>query len=100
MYQIFLGVFRVPVTGVWRISFSVETKVTYNDKNEVYIYHNQRKKDETRHYTYISHYHGVRYTGGRELFTRAKQGDTFHLGTQKADNGVHRIIACFEFVSL
>ena len=93
------GVFTVPLTGVWRVSFSLRSYVNTGQKNWVYIYHNQQKIGETYHYTY-SEYYKMYYTGGRELITRAEQGDTFHLGTWGMGGNFYQIITCFEFVSL
>ncbi len=93
------GVFTVPMTGVWRVSFSLESKVTTGQWNWVYIYHNQQQIAETEHDTY-SEYKRVDSTGGRELITRAERGDTFHLDTGIMKGWFNNIIACFEFVSL
>ena len=89
----------MPVTGVWRVSFSLRSVVNTGQWNNVYIYHNQQKIKETDHRTY-SEAKMVYSTGGRELITRAEQGDTFHLGTMKMDYIFYEIITCFEFVSL
>ena len=89
----------MPVTGVWRVSFSLRSEVNTGQQNNVYIYHNQEKIEETRHRTYSENY-WVDATGGRELITRAEQGDTFHLVTGRMDNYFRHIITCFEFVSL
>ena len=97
-----LGVFTVPVAGVWRVSFSLVSTLDsgqFGHYNYVYIYHNQQKIEETRHSTH-SKDALVFSTGGRELITRAEQGDTFHLGTMKMDYIFYEIITCFEFVSL
>ena len=93
------GVFTVPLTGVWKVSFSLYSYVSTGQINDVFIYHNQQKIEETWHRT-GSKYYTVRSTGGRELITRAEQGDTFHLGTYRIGGLVDNIIACFEFVSL
>ena len=93
------GVFTVPVTGVWRVSFTLRSEVTSGQWNNVYVYHNLQKIEETRHETY-SRDELVNSTGGRELITRAEQGDTFHLGTGGMRGSFDRIITCFEFVSL
>ena len=91
--------FTVPVTGVWRVSFSLMSHVGTKETNYVLIYHNQQRIEETLHDTH-SGYKGVSSTGGRELVTRAERGDTFHLGTWGMDGYYNNIITCFEFVSL
>ena len=92
------GVFKVPVTGVWRVSFGLVSQTDTKRDNYVFIYHNQQKIEETVYHTYSEHY--VYSTGGRELITRAEQGDTFHLGTGVMEGSLYHIITCFEFVSL
>ena len=91
--------FTVPVTGVWRVAFSLQSGVGPEKENIVYIYHNKQQIEEARHATWSQHQVATS-TGGRELFTRADQGDTFHLGTGTMDFYFLKIIACFEFVSL
>ena len=95
----FPGVFTVPVTGVWRVSFSLRSYVQNRQKNFVYIYHNQQQIEETIHSAY-SETSVVYSTGGRELVTKAARGDTFHLGTTRMGGAFHQIIACFEFLSI
>ena len=87
------------MSGVWRVHFSLESRVEAGEGNFVYIYHNQQQIEETQHESY-SEYDLVQSTGGRELIMRAEQGDTFSLDTEKLDNGYYGIITCFEFVSL
>ena len=98
-----LGVFIVPVAGVWRVSFSlqslVDTSKTYGKGNTVYIHHNQQRIEESEHRTFTQ-YDQVIDTGGRELITRAERGDTFHLETTRTDTLFWHIITCFEFVSI
>ena len=91
--------FTVPVTGVWRVSFSLQSGVNTGKHNNVYIYHNQQQIVETQHWTY-SEYYMVTSTGGRELVTKAAWGDTFHLGTFGMGGTFEKIITCFEFVSI
>ena len=99
LYKIFEGVFTVPVTGVWRIFFSLKSGVNTGQENFVSLYHNQEKIEESRHASY-SQFYRVASTGGRELIMKAEQGDTVFLGTEKLDNGYYGIITCFEFESL
>ena len=94
-----LGVFTVPATGVWRVSFSLMSEVNTGQTNYVNIYHNQQRIEETRHRT-SSEYYWVTSTGGRELITRAERGDTFHLAIETTKDWIGNIITCFEFVSL
>ena len=94
-----LGVFTVPVAGVWRVSFTLKSYVGTGQRNWVWIYHNQQPLKEIELYTY-SEDKVVRSTGGRELITRAEVGDTFYLGTGPSESTIHRILTCFEFLSL
>ena len=91
--------FTVPVTGVWRISFTLRSVVLTGQYNSVYMFHNDKRIVATQHDS-TSETGKASFTGGRELITRAEQGDTFHLGTGRMDNEFWRIITCFEFVSL
>lgn len=99
--------FTVPVTGVWRVSFSLWSYVDTNEYNYVYIYHNQQEIGETEHKTHwgssmtgwMASTYRVISTGGRELVTRAVRGDTFHLST-RGMGYYNNIITCFEFLSL
>ena len=86
------------MTGVWRVHFSLQSRVEAGEGNFVYIYHNQQQIEETQHESY-SEYDLVQSTGGRELVTRAEWGDTFHLGTTVMGGTFYGIITCFEFVS-
>lgn len=94
------GEFTVPMTGVWRVSFSLTSDVNTGNVNWVYIYHNQQKIVEAEHSTYNENDKVVSSTGGRELVTRAERGDTFHIGTGRMDYKLFKIITCFEFLSL
>ena len=87
------------MTGVWRVSFSLQSIVNTEERNYIYIYHNQQQIAETGHYTY-SGGKRVDSTGGRELVIRAERGDTFHLGTGGMAGILDRIITCIEFVSI
>ena len=95
----FSGVFTVPVTGVWRVSFSLWSQLNTDQWNSVFIYHNQEKIRETEHNTYSKRYKAAS-TGGRELITRAERGDTFHLHAVTMKGNFYKLITCFEFVSL
>ena len=91
--------FTVPLTGVWRISFSLISQVGTRQENNVFIYKNQQRIGETQLGTY-SEYKEVWFTAGRELITRAERGETFLLGTGRMWRSFWRINTCFEFVSL
>ena len=99
------GVFTVPQSGVWRVSFSLISEVNSGDtsdtefrSNTVYIFHNDSRVTESKHFTSIQWY-SVQTTGGRELIRRAEQGDTLGLETATVNSNLWRIMTCFEFLS-
>ena len=94
--------FTVPQSGVWRVSFSLTSGVgsadTENQSNLVCIVHNEDAVVESQDYTGSEWYHDTT-TGGRELITRAEQGDTLYLQTNFVQGSFQYIMICFEFVS-
>ena len=90
------GIFTVPMTGSWRISFSLGSRVLIGDHNYVYLYHNGEQMPETQHDTY-SQSGSVYSTGGREILVTAQQGDTLTLGSGGVDNAFANILTCFEY---
>ena len=90
--------FTVPVTGVWRVSYTLRSYVDTGKYIHVYLYHNWKVITETQYHAFSDE--EVRSTGGRELFTRASKGDTFHLHAYYMNSKVLEVITCFELVSL
>ena len=101
-YEILEGVFTVPQTGEWRVSFSLGSKLGISDQsNYVCIVQNKRITECWYETTVHSQYHdddGIT-TGGRDLVLRAVKGDTLSLHAFYVDNSLRSIITCFEFLS-
>ena len=102
-YEILEGVFTVPQTGEWRVSFSLGSVVgaSNDDKsNSVCIVQNFKGFTECWYETNVhGKYYGGITTGGRELVLRAVKGDTLSLRAFVVDNSLSSIITCFEFLS-
>ena len=95
----------MPKGGVWRVSFSVESRVTEKREGEMVhenmasLYHNNQKMHETEHYTVYDGRGYMLHTGGREVLVRAQQGDTLHFTAEWLGFMYYQIIVCFEFVN-
>ena len=90
------GIFTVPMTGTWRISFSLMSLLNTGDYNYAYLYHNGQLIPETLHKTH-SNSGEVWSTGGREILVTAQQGDTLTLRTERLDYHFNYILTCFEY---
>ena len=102
-----IGVFTVPVTGMWRVSFTQSGwRKTETEWANIFIFHNNQRIEKNFHNTGTTRrnwkeFGNVLSTRGRELIIEAKQGDTFHLWIDERLDAVENTIkACFEFVSL
>ena len=91
--------FTIPRAGLWRVSFSLESRAYTGENNYAYLYFNGQKMDETQHETYYGGSAHMDYAGGREVMVRAQQGDTLHLGTTHMDGSFYYMNICFEFVN-
>ena len=85
------------MTGTWRISFSIMSRVNTGEYNYAYLYHNGEYIPEAKHRTY-SGSDWVVSTGGREILVTAQQGDTLTLRSYIRLDGIfYDIIICFEY---
>ena len=91
------GKFTAPRAGVYLITFSYEG----GEWSEVYIYKDGVKLQETKHKTYYNSagYGQVTSTGGRAVYQRLEAGSTIHLGTDRVDGEMYRIILCVQFIN-
>ena len=87
----------MPVTGTWRISFSLNSQVE-EDYNDAFVYHNGVWIWESVYNRY-NEWYVARSTGGREILRMAKEGDTLSLRTANVGDKFYKILACFEYVS-
>ena len=98
---IFSGIFVVPATGTWRVSYSLwSTFCTLND-NTVNLYH-QGLIVEEMVFNSVADTNCGWSTGGRETFFHAEKEETFHLFATSVDNnglsGLRQIMICFEYL--
>merc|ERR1711971_140108 len=90
------GVFTVPVAGVWRVTYSLFSRVHSNEDNQVYVYFNGNQLWESVHYTHSSS--GTDFhSGGREVTVSAGNGDTIYLKTGTMERHVETIYFCVAF---
>ena len=87
----------MPLSGTYRVSYSL-TSVVYSGKsNNVYLHLNDDQLPETRHTTY-SDRDQVQSTSGLVVTLEASAGDTIELRTSKMDHQFYRINFCVEYV--
>ena len=94
--DIVTGVFTVGhgFSGVWTVSYSIASVSTSESANQVWIYLNGEKIEESRHLTYITAW-TVQSLGARTLYMRLEEGDTVTLRTE-AVLSLHDVTLCFQ----
>ncbi len=85
----------MPVSGSWRLSFSLRSYVQSGKENWAFLYLNGEALPESLHYTYSSSH----TTGGRVVTLEANAGDTITLRTTRMDGDYVRIIFCAEYIA-
>ena len=96
---LFLGIFTVPESGTYRVSFNMISNHVHD--HYLYVYHNDKKIPEVEYHGYVSE--GWSYSnGGRLFYMELSQGDTLYLSITGDANSVRfwRILACFEYTSV
>ena len=91
------GIFTVPVSGTWRVTYSLYSRVNSGDINSAYLYTNGDQVAESQHWT-NSETGEVWSTGGREVTREFSQGDKIDLRTTSMDGEYWRINFCAEYV--
>ena len=91
------GIFTVPVSGLWKMTFSLESLVHSGFGNDAYLYINGEQLVETQHYTY-SESGEVTSTGSRVVTKEASAGDQIEIRTTRMDGTLYRILYCAEFI--
>ena len=89
----------MPVSGAWRLTYSLQSWVESGEENDCYLYLNgQRLSAETLHTTYTES-GGVWSTGGRVVTLEASAADTIELRTITMNGSYRHIIFCAEYIS-
>ena len=92
------GIFTVPVSGTWRVTYSLESWVEIGESNSVWLYLNGRMLPESNHVTSSSS--GiVASVGGRVVTLEASAGDSITLMTSQVERVYFRVYFCVELVS-
>ena len=91
------GIFTVPETGVWRMSFSMESRVYSDEDNIAYLSLNGEGVDESEHRTY-SQSGVVQSTGGRQVTRELTAGDNIEIRATRMDGEYRRILFCAEYL--
>ena len=92
-----LGIFTVPVSGAWRVSFSLVSKVWSGYEMKAQLLLNDRGILESAHHTY-SGLHPKYSTGGREVTVEASAGDTIYLKALDMGGEYTHIYFCAEYI--
>ena len=87
----------MPVSGAWRVTYSIESQVYSGNDNWAYLYINGDRLDETKHVTY-SDSGEVISTGGRVWTLEASAGDRIEIRTTYMEGIYNEILYCAEFI--
>ena len=85
------------MSGVWRVTYSMESFVESGDDNIAYLYLNGDQMNESYHQTY-SESGTVISTSGRVVTMEANEGDNIELRTTSMDDTYYYIIYCADYV--
>ena len=89
----------MPVSGAWRISYSMFSWVDSGEQNDANLYINgQQLSDETFHRTY-SESGLVVSTSGRVVTVEASAGDEIEIRTTTMLGDYYRILYCAEYIA-
>ena len=87
----------MPVSGAWKLTYSMQSTVYSGNNNICYLYLNGEKLDETRHNTY-SQSGRVHSTSGRVVTLEASAGDKIEIRATRMDYVYNDILYCAEFI--
>ena len=87
----------MPVSGAWRLTYSMWSWVDSGDENYCWLYLNGQRLTETRHKTYTSSGE-VQSTGGRVVTVEASAGDKIEIRADGMDDDYYEILYCAEFI--
>ena len=86
----------MPVSGAWRLTYSLESSVGSGEYNYCYLYLNGAQLDETKHHSY-SESGEVQSTGGRVVTVEASAGDKIEIRATTMDGDYYEILYCAEY---
>ena len=87
----------MPISGAWRVSFSLRSFVDSREGNYAYITVNGEQVTESFHSTY-SDSGKVGSTGGREVTLEVSAGDSITLETTTMEGSFYDVLTCFNFI--
>lgn len=92
------GVFTVGrgFSGVWSITFSTFSYSRNTNRNNVFLYLNGQRIDESEYFAYNENSGLVGSFGGRTLYMRLEEGDQVTLRGYTEVYHLHHITICFE----
>ena len=91
------GIFTVPVSGTWRVTFSLKSSVNLG-LNWAFLYLNGHPLSETLHRT-KSPGGWINFTSGREVTLEASAGDTIEIRVDQVENGHYEnIYLCVDYI--
>ena len=93
-----LGIFTVPVSGAWRLTYSMRSSVDSGEYNYCYLYLNGEQMPETRHETHSDN-GWVRSTGGRVVTVEASAGDEIEIRTTRMEGHYYNFLYCAEYMT-
>ena len=94
------GVFTVEEGhgGIWSVSYSIKSQQHSGETNTAYLYLNDRRVEESHHFT---SYYGQVYVeslGARTLYLRLEAGDSLTLRTGKLGWGLYDTLLCLHLL--
>lgn len=87
----------MPVSGAWKISYSLESDVDSGEYNDCWLYLNGVQLTETKHDTYSASGR-VNFTGGRVVTVEASAGDKIEIRATRMDGSYGFILYCAEYI--
>ena len=88
----------MPVSGAWRLSYSLQSRVDSEEINQAHLFFNGVALFETSHYTY-SETGVVSSTGGCVVTVEASAGDQIEIRIPfEMDGDYFNILYCAEYI--
>ena len=87
----------MPVSGAWRLTYSLESWVDSEAINYCYLYINGEKLDETQH-EQRSGSGWDSTTGGRVVTVEASASDKIEIRADRMDGYYYQILYCAEYL--